>query len=298
MIARATALLASLLLLAVPLRAQEGAPPTFDLQRAYRWKAGDKVRVQELRDQTQRVVIRSGLQVVDEQNQRQGFEQRYLIEVTKVDERGRISEATRTYESLRDVARGEALAVEGLKVRWVRQADGALGWEPPQGATLDPFVREVLDEDLEGKDEGGEAGEPEPMRLLLAPKPVAVGESWELPLAEVGDAFGVVPADVVEKQLTGKLAAVEPPAAAGGPTFLQVTLEVRLKSKTFQGRACPRPVEYTLSGTARLPAGGESPARKLRLEGLIRGAAPAEEPGSQVEFEVRLQQEETHERVP
>ena len=286
-----------LCLLSGRLWAQEGpAARTFDLRVTYRWKAGDKLRVHERRDQTQRIVTRSGLQVVDEQNLRMGWEQRYLLEVSKVDDKGRIAEATRTYEALEDLARGEALKVEGLKVRWVRREDGSLRWEPPEGATLDPFVREVLDEDLEDADAADQGAEP--LQLLLPKKPVVQGEVWELPLEEVGEALGIPVADVLEKKLQGKLAGVEPPAQEGGATMLQVGLEVRLKAKSFQGMTCTRPVEYDLTGTAHLPAEGASPQRRLRLEGLIRGTAPADEPGAQVEFEVRLQQQEEHERAP
>lgn len=303
MIARARLLLACSALglsLLAPLAAQEGGARTFDLRAVYKWKAGDKLRVTERRDQNQRVVTRAGLQVVDEQNQRIGWEQRYRLDVTKVDDQGRIAEATRTYESLTDLARGEKVEVAGLKVRWVRREDGSLRWEPPEGATLDPFVREVLDEDLEGPDtEKGPDGKErdDPLHLLLPGKPVVLNEVWELPLDEVGDALGIPAADVLEKKLQGKLAKVEAPAAAGGPTFLEVELEVRLKAKTFQGMTCTKPVEYELTGSARLPAAGQSPDRRLRLSGQIRGTAPAEEQGAQIEFEVRLSQEEQHERL-
>lgn len=308
MIARARLLLAPLLGLSLlaPLAAQERGARTFDLRAVYKWKAGDKLRVTERRDQNQRVVTRAGLQVVDEQNQRIGWEQRYRLDVTKVDDRGRIAEATRTYESLTDLARGEKVEVAGLKVRWVRREDGSLAWEPPEGATLDPFVREVLDEDREGPDTEQDGDAPkgaggkerdDPLHLLLPAKPVVLNEVWELPLDEVGDALGIPAADVLEKKLQGKLAKVEAPAAADGPTFLEVELEVRLKAKTFQGMTCTKPVEYELTGSARLPAGGQSPDRRLRLGGQIRGTAPAEEQGAQIEFEVRLSQEEQHERI-
>ena len=277
------------------------SPETHELPPVQpRWKAGDKVRVRQRQEQTQRIVMRSGLEVVDEQNVRGGFEQRYVLEVTKVDEKGRIVEAKRTYEALHDLERGEAVAVDGLVVRWLRDPDGALRWEPPAGATLDRFVRETLDEDLEGPDEPGEEGAPDAARLLFSPgKPVAVGETWELDLAKVAPAFGISPEDVVKKRLQGKLVEVEPPAAAGGTAWLKLGLELQLELKSWEGRVAPRPVEYTITGSARLPAGGQGPERTLRLEAQVRGALPAEEePGARIEFDMRQHLLEEQTRVP
>lgn len=299
------ALALALLAAALPCSAQEGGgKPLWDLQTPYRWKVGDKVRVKQRQDQTQRVVTRAGLQVVDEQTQRTGFEQRYLLLVTKVDEKGRIAEATRRYEELTDLSRGdrgEPVQVGGLEVRWIRDPDGALRWEAPPGATLDPFLREVLNEDQEEKDAPGKAAEGQEgavdaTRLLLPTKPVAEGESWELPLKEVQAAFGVEAGDVLEKKLQGRLGAVEP-GTAPAPTYLQVELVLELKARSFQGTPCPKPVEYALTGSARLPHAGASPEKKLALQGLIRGTAPAEEAGAQLEFEVRLHMSEEHTRA-
>lgn len=294
----------ALLAAALPVCAQEGEKkPVWDLQTPYRWKAGDKVRVKQRQDQTQRVVTRAGLQVVDEQTQRTGFEQRYLLLVSKVDEKGRIAEATRRYEELTDLSRGdrgEPVQVAGLEVRWIRDPDGALRWEAPPGATLDPFLREVLNEDQEEKDaaekDAGQEGAADPTRLLLPTKPVAEGESWELPLKEVQAAFGVESGDVLDKKLQGTLRGVEP-GTAPAPTYLQVELVLELKSRSFQGTPCPKPVEYALTGSARLPHAGASPEKKLALQGLIRGTAPAEEAGAQLEFEVRLHMSEEHARA-
>lgn len=264
-----------------------------------RWKVGDKVRVRQRQEQTQRIVMRSGLEVVEEQNLRTGFEQRYLLEVQKVDEQGRIAEARRTYEALHDLEKGEPVAVDGLVVRWLRDPDGAFRWEPPPGATLDEFVRETLDEDLEGADEKG-AEPSDPSRLLFsAGKPVAVGETWELELEKVAPAFGIPAAEVLEKKLQGKLLEVEPPAGAGGTTWLKVGLELQLKVKSYEGRVTPRPVEYTITGSARLPGGGAGPERTLRLEAQVRGVLPAEEePGAQIEFDMRQHLLEEQVRVP
>lgn len=284
----------------LPALAQEA--PTHEIPAVEpRWKAGDKVRVRQRQEQTQRIVMRAGLEVVDEQNVRVGFEQRYLLEVVKVDDKGRIAEAKRTYEALHDLQRGEPVKVEGLVVRWLRDPDGAFRWEPPAGATLDEFVRQTLEEDVEGADEpGAKDAPPDPSRLLFsAKKPVAVGEVWEVPLELVAPMFEIPAAEVVEKKLQGKLQEVEPPAAVGGTGWLKVALELQLKVKSYEGRPCPRPVEYTVTGSARLPQGGVGPERTVRLEAHVRGVLPAEEePGAQVEFDMRQTLLEELARVP
>ncbi len=259
--------LAALALAVAPAGADE---TTYSLREEYKPKVGDKVRVHERNRTGGTVAVRAGDQVLQEQEQKQGVEQRYEEHVHEVGEDGKVSRATRRYTFVADFAADESedLSAKPVEVMMTRK-DGQRSFAPVEGHTLSPLLERVLDMEA---GQSNDKDDDESRQTFLPEGPVAVGATWPVSVEKLTEVFGMDPADLepTESNATGKLEKAEP---KGGVTMLSVLVTVQLRFKRFQGMDAKPPFQFDMKIRIDLPAGGKAPGGGIRLDGIAKGKA-------------------------
>jgi hypothetical protein len=277
------ALTGLLLLLAAPGWAEE---TPYDLRQRYTPQVGDVVEIVEL-DRTVNgfKVLQQG-QEVEKQVETVGAEQACTEEALRVSGTN-VVDFRRTYARFKDLAKDEEHPVEGLVVTYVEDEGGTTTWTAPEGATVPPALKAVLDEDAGESvaDEGAERDK------LLAAEPVFVGQTWDIPLDFVATQFGLDPRDLVEdaSSARGTLTEVE---TEGEIEYRKVLLEIELATSKFQGMHCPEPLRFSMRVTIRLSP--HAPYGSSELTGTVKGQAvpPDMPPGVLVDLDTRIERRE------
>lgn len=271
------------LALGVGLAVAQETPPGHDLRAIYRYRAGDKVRITERRDQRQEVRVRRGTQVEERDGAREGLEQRYVLEVLEATEGGDLVRAVRSYEALRLLGdQPREVPVEGLRVLLTRK-DDALKAVPEHGVELPPELEALLAEVGDG------SAAIEHTAVLFPEAPQAEGGTWTCDPADVAAAldlgFGRLEP---ESRAQGTLRSVTP--RPGQAPLLRSEVEVALRAREFNGLHATQPFTCDLRCTLERPADGGDPAQTVRVTGTLRGKAPSPAgDGTTLELEVDLE---------
>lgn len=259
--------LAALALAVAPAGADDAS---YSLRDEYKPKVGDKVRVHERNRTGGTVTVRAGDQVLQEQEQKQGLEQRYEEHVLEVGEDGKVSRATRRYTFVADFSADETedLSAKPVEVVMTRK-DGQRSFAPAEGHTLTPLLERVLDVE---SGQSNDKDDDDSRKTLLPEGQVEVGATWPVPVEKLTEVFGMDPADLdpTESTATGKLEKAEP---KGDVTMLSVLVTVQLRFKRFQGMEAKPPFQFDMKIRMDLPAGGKAPGGGLRLDGIAKGKA-------------------------
>ena len=267
------------------------ATPRHDLRGNYRYRAGDKLRIVERRDQTQEVRVRRGTEVVERDAQREGVEQRYVLELLEVTPEGDLLRALRTYEALTVLPTEASIPVEGIQVLF-RRGDEGLRYTAEQGVTLPDELKAALE------DAGDGSAPTENTGALFPEEPVAVGGRWVREPAAIAEVLGLEAVDLLPaSKVEGELK--EARARPGATPLLRSEVRVSLHASRFQGLVGSEPFVFELRCDLELPAGGADPAQDLRIHGEVRGKAPSPaNDGTILELELDLDLTLTREALP
>ncbi|MCO5171819.1 MAG: hypothetical protein M9894_36415 [Planctomycetes bacterium] len=295
----ATTSLLAALALALPAAADE--PTTYDLRAGddYTPVVGDVLRVETTERQKSQVVVKSGEQVLQEQEGQQGQSAVYTEEVLAVDDQGQVSRARRVYESFRDLEAGAAPDVSGLVVLLERGDDGKHAFVPEGEAQVPPELEERLAQEGLQRDAKKALGDQEKERqhALLPDEPVPVGATWEVTPEQALVAFGFQDS-ALHPELTTVRGTFRSLEERDGVTFMNVHVDVDLAFTRFQGLDCPEPASFKLQLDLLLPEGGTSPAGEARLTGVFDGEPVVPEaPGVTMAVDLELENAQRRTRV-
>lgn len=292
------ALIAGLLLLAPRAQAQD----TYDLRKAddYVHAVGDRIRVEQEERQQSKIVVQNQGQVLQRQEDREGFTSTHVDEVLAVDDEGEVTRLRRSYERFSDLSTGEDVDVSGLVVLLERSHEGRHTFKAEGDKAIPPAVEARLQQEAAKKDAEREAGKDEEERqdALFPEAPVAVGATWEVPPETAIEVFGFEDCELVTEasSIKGKLVSLQ---ERDGQTFLDVQVTIDLAFKRFQGLVCPEPAKFVMKLDLELPAGATSPAGQARFTGTFDGQAtmPNAPPGVTVDLDLDVQNQQRRTRV-
>lgn len=286
-------------LLAAPASAQDA--PTYDLRQEYKYVAGDKVRVHERMETRAKYALRAGEQVMQEVDQTEGYDQRYVEEVQEVDADGDVIRALRTYTQVQDLATSETLDLKDkpFQVQMARDEDGTFRFTAvDQTAQVPDLLERLLDQEAGRKET--ESDDEDTQKLIMPEQPVAVGATWQVPLEQACEVFKFPPETVgPAAEAQGTLEAAEP---SGEQTMLKVGLRFKLPLTSFNGMACPEPMKFDATISLRMPANASGPDGGATMEGVIKGKAklPEDEglpPDAVLDLDMKVTNTKTVERV-
>lgn len=271
--------------------ARPGGPaPELHQLDEYTPRVGDRVRILE-RDRTvNRLELKQQGRVVRRQEQVEGHEMIYVLQVLEVDGAA-IVRGVRRFERFVDLQTGEQHDVSGLVVVVRRDARGVYSSNVTAGRMPGPLAR-LIDVEVARRNRG-EGGARNPM---LPTRPVSAGESWDLPLETMlgGVKVSREDIDLGQSYVRGILTGAD---RAGGLRWFQVGFEMRTVFRRFQGMDCPDPIVMHMGGSLRMSP--ETPDGLSVMEGTMQGSAvpPNVPPGTVAAFDATFERREERSRA-
>lgn len=236
---------------------------------------GEEVEIDQARDQTMKLVVKMGEQVLQEQSQSESGSVRARVKAVKVAD-GKLVEALLAVTRAARSRNGQemVLGVSGKSVRatrepgkpWAFEADGAP--VPDEEAAL---LREAMP--------GGRTDEGPSGKAIFAPKnPVKAGESWPVDMEKLGKSFG-------EGKLTH-----DPAASKGTMTLKSVRIQDGAVFGAIEGDILvsvtamgPLPLEtplpLRLAPVIDACIDGKTADATLTMKGTMKGTTQAKPPG-------------------
>ena len=238
---------------------------------------GEQVELDHSREQSMKLVVKMGEQVLQEQTQSESSAVQGRAKVLKVAE-GKVVEVVLDVARAARTRNGQesVLGVSGKTVQAKRAIGGA--WEfTVDGQALSPEETAVLREAMPG----GRADDTPSGKAVFAPKmPVKAGESWPVDLEKLARSFGEgkLTFDLEKSKGTMTLKSVE---KREGALFGLIDGEITLLVKSMGPLPLETPLPLKLAPSIDACIDGRTPDAAMSMKGTMKGTTEAKPPGAE-----------------
>ena len=271
----------------------------YELKLSWKPVAGHRSEVTETQTQSQKVTVRVGGQVA---NQNAESETRSFVaveEIVRVDG-DKILEGLWNFKKAVRAEEGKEVpyGFQDRKVRVTRQKEGPPLFACEDGTKPEPEDEEAL-KDVIGNDYENEKG-PSAAEVFAPNKPVKAGESWSPSVKEIAGKFMgeemAVAIDVEKSKGSFTLKSVE---VRDGVEYGKIEGTLDLVFKQFGPLKLDKPIPARISVRMDVCIDGKLPAGEMRMDMTMKGASPITTPdGAQLELEMDMTLESRMSKKP